>query len=49
MGRRSKAWGELALPPLRQYWQAINRAERAAKARQRTYRKTYRSAGQMPM
>jgi hypothetical protein len=27
--------------PIRQWWQAINRAERAKKARQRKYRKTY--------
>jgi hypothetical protein len=35
MGRRSRAWGELGLPPLRQYWQEINRQERQAQAEQR--------------
>src|SRR2546423_5104760 len=41
MARRSKEWAALGLLPLRQHWQEINRQERAAKARQRTYRKTY--------
>src|SRR4051794_40809456 len=41
MARRSKEWAALGLLPLRQHWQEINRAERAAKARQRTYRKSF--------
>ena len=39
MGRRSKAWGELGLLPLRQHWQQINREERAAQAELRAKRK----------
>ena len=38
MGRRPRAWGELGLPPLRQYWQEINRQERQAQAEQRAKR-----------
>ena len=37
MGRPPKDWAELGLPPLRQYWQQINRGERKADASLRAY------------
>jgi len=39
MGRPPKDWAELGLPPLRQYWQQINREERKADAELRARRK----------
>jgi hypothetical protein len=39
MGRPPKDWLELGLPPLRQYWQQINREERQADAQLRSTRK----------
>ena len=39
MGRPPADWADLGLPPLRQYWQQINRDERAADADVRAKRK----------
>ena len=39
MGRLTKDWDELGLPPLRQYWQQINRQERDARAQERAEHK----------
>ena len=40
MGRRSKYWAGMDLPPLREYWREINRANRKAKAQERVKHKT---------
>src|SRR5262245_18355501 len=40
MGRRTKSWLMIGVPPLRQYWREINREDRMASAQIRVQRKT---------